>query len=151
VGAGETVGFLCGDWDVIRQISDRRIGQEGWFRGRARFLPSADGQLLQYTEDGELEFGSHRGPASRSLIIAARPDGTADVRFADGRDFYRLDLRSGSWQAEHPCRADQYMVTVTRLDAESFTETWQVTGPDKDYELRTSYRRAGLIAAGEPE
>ena len=102
----------------------------------------ADGQVLEYTENGELEFGSHRGPACRSLIYRRRPDGAADVRFADGRDFYRLDLRSGSWQAEHPCRADQYLVTVTRLDADSFTETWQVTGPDKDYEL-TDFLPAG--------
>jgi Family of unknown function (DUF6314) len=151
VDAGGTVEYLSGDWDVVRQISDHRGGQEGWFRGRARFLPSADGQLLQYTEDGELEFGSHRGPASRALIYAARPDGTADVRFADGREFYQLDLRDGSWQAEHPCRADRYSVTVTRLTADSFTETWHVAGPAKDYELRTSYQRAGRMAAWEPE
>jgi hypothetical protein len=151
VDAGGTVEYLCGDWDVVREISDYRGGQEGWFRGHARFRPSGDGQVLRYTEDGELEFGSHRGPASRTLIYASRPDGTADVRFADGREFYQLDLREGSWQAEHPCRADQYTVTVTRLTADSFTETWHVAGPGKDYELRTSYRRADRTAAGEPE
>jgi len=145
------VDYLCGDWDVVRQIVDHRTGQHGVFRGQASFRPSADGKVLEYAEDGELEFGSHRGPASRALIYAARPDGTADVRFADGREFYQLDLREGSWQAEHPCRADQYLVTVTRLTADSFTETWHVSGPGKNYELRTSYQRAGRLAAGEPE
>jgi hypothetical protein len=152
VGVGGTVGFLCGDWDVVRQISDRATGHSGLFRGRARFLPSADGQVLQYTEDGELQFGSHRGPARRSLIYAGRDDGSAEVRFADGREFYQLDLQSpGAWQAEHPCRADHYRVTVTRLGPDSFSEIWQVAGPDKDYELRATYQRAGRVLAGVPE
>jgi hypothetical protein len=142
------VDYLRGDWDVERQITDRRSGQEGFFRGQARFLPSADGGGLEYTENGDLQFGDHHGPASRSLSFHGREDGTADVRFADGREFYRLDLRSGHCEADHPCRADQYHVTVTRLGADAFAETWQVAGPDKDYELRTLYRRAA--GAGGP-
>jgi hypothetical protein len=145
---GRTIEFLCGDWDVERRISDRRASQDGVFRGTARFRPAAGGRELEYTEDGELLFGSHRGPARRSLIYREREDGAADVRFADGREFYRLDLRSGTWQAEHPCRADRYQVTVTRLSPDSFTETWQVTGPDKDYELETTYRRIGAGIPG---
>ncbi len=100
-------------------------------------------RCFKYTEDGELAFGSYHGPASRSLIYRGRPDGGADVRFADGREFYRLDLRSGSCEAEHPCRADQYLVTVTRRSPVSFTETWRVAGPDKDYELTATYTRPG--------
>ena len=123
-------------------ITDRRSGQGGFFRGQARFLPSADGGGLEYTENGELQFGDHHGPASRSLSFHGRADGTADVRFADGREFYRLDLRTGHCEAVHLCRADQYHVTVTRLGADAFAETWQVGGPNKDYELRTLYRRA---------
>ena len=146
--AGATVGYLSGDWDLVREISDRRTGQEGVFRGRARFRPSAGAGTLEYTEDGELQFGAHRGPARRSLIYAGRADGTADVRFADGREFYQLDLRPGSCRAVHPCRADQYAVSITRLSADSFTENWQVTGPDKDYELRAVYRRQASQAGG---
>jgi hypothetical protein len=147
---GWTIGFLRGDWDVRRQIRDRRAGQTGEFCGTARFRPTTDGRVLEYTEDGELRYGSHRGPAGRSLNYHGRPDGAADVRFADGREFYRLDLQSGSCEADHPCRADQYHVVVTRLGADSFAETWQVAGPDKDYELRTVYRRTAG-ATGETE
>jgi hypothetical protein len=43
----------------------------------------------------------------------------------------------------HPCRADRYAVTVTWLTADSFTEVWQVTGPDKDYDLTSVYTRSG--------
>jgi len=140
-GAARTIEFLRGDWDVERLIRDRRAGQDGAFRGTARFRETADSQVLEYTEDGELRFGSHHGPACRRLIYRGRADGAADVRFADGREFYRLDLRAGAWRADHPCRADSYHVVITRLSPDSFTETWQVAGPDKDYELATTYRR----------
>lgn len=138
-----TLGYLSGDWRLERLISDHRTGQDGVFRGQARFRPSADDQVLEYREDGELEFGSYRGSASRSLIYCGRPDGAADVRFADGSQFYRLDLRSGTCQAEHPCRADQYLVTVTRRSPVSFTETWRVAGPNKDYDMTATYTRTG--------
>lgn len=165
--AGSTAEFLSGDWNVVRRISDNRTGQVGSFRGEASFrpyvagLPGAEvippdvdrdselgrpGRVLAYCEHGELQLGRHRGPASRSLLIRDRADGTADVRFADGREFYRLDLRSGTCRAAHPCRADQYLLTVTRLSADSYTETWRVAGPAKDYELATTYTRAGSDA-----
>jgi hypothetical protein len=126
---------------VDRRIRDWRAGQDGSFRGTARFRASADGCGLEYTEDGDLRFGSHHGRAQRRLIYRGRADGAADVRFADGREFYRLDLRDGGWQAEHPCRADSYHVTTRRVSPDSFTEIWQVAGPGKDYELETTYRR----------
>ncbi len=153
---GRTIGYLHGEWDVQRRISDRRSGQEGVFRGTARFRPAvvgqvlAGGQVLEYAEDGELRFGSHHGPARRRLIFCDRPDGAADVRFADGREFYRLDLRADTWQAEHPCRADRYRVTVIRLGPDSFTEIWLVAGPGKDYQLQTTYRRSGSPASALP-
>jgi hypothetical protein len=165
--AGSTAEFLSGNWKVVRRISDHRTGQVGSFRGEASFRPyeaqlpgpaviphdvdqdeevGQAGRVLAYCEHGELQLGSHRGPASRSLLIRDRADGTADVLFADGREFYRLDLRSGTCRAAHPCRADQYLVTVTRLSPDSYTETWRVAGPAKDYELATTYTRAGSDA-----
>jgi hypothetical protein len=143
---GGTVGFLAGDWDVVREIADHRTGQTGEFRGRASFRSGPDRHgcgILDLAEQGELRFGGHRGPASRSLRYHGRADGGADVRFADGRAFFSLDLRSGSCRAEHPCRADRYAVTVTWLSPDCFTEIWRVTGPDKDYDMTTVYTRAG--------
>jgi hypothetical protein len=141
-----TVEYLTGDWDVVREIADHRSGQAGEFRGRASFRPAADSPangVLDFAEQGELRFGGHRGPASRNLRYHGRSDGGADVRFADGRAFFRLDLRSGSSRAVHPCRADRYAVTVTCLSPDCFTEIWRVTGPEKDYDMTTVYTRAG--------
>jgi hypothetical protein len=138
---GSTMSYLAGHWNVARRISDRRTGHCGSFVGKASFQPSPE--ATRYLEQGELEFGGHRGPASRNLIYRGRRDGGADVQFADGREFYTLDLSPGSWRAEHICRDDRYQVTVTWLSPDSFSETWRVAGPAKDYEMTTTYTRAG--------
>ena len=144
--AAGTARFLLGEWDVVREVRDYRSGRTGTFRGTARLAPepaAGAGVVLSYRERGELTFGGHSGPASRSLSYRERPDGAADVRFADGRPFYRLDLRGGHWQAEHLCGADRYVVFLRVLSGDSFTETWRVTGPAKDYEMTTTYVRTG--------
>jgi len=154
--AASTLDFLSGDWTVTRRIIDHRTGQVGSFHGTASFQPAAEtspaeggfGSTLAYTESGELRLGGHRGPARRSLLVVDAGDGAADIRFADGREFYRLDLRTGNCAAAHPCRMDQYHVTVTRLSADSYAETWRVTGPSKDYELHTTYTRAAHSSTG---
>jgi hypothetical protein len=150
---GGTLGFLLGDWNVARQVLDFRAGRSGSFRGKASFVPAAGGadraeiasgrEPVNYREDGEFSFGEHRGPAFRRLIYRARQDGGADVQFADGREFFRLDISAGTCQADHPCREDSYHVTVARLGPDRFTETWRVTGPEKDYEMTATYTRTG--------
>jgi hypothetical protein len=128
--------FLRGRWRVRRRIVDHRSGIDGDFLGSAEFDDD-----LTYYEYGELRFGDHRGPATRCLRYADRGAHVLDVTFADGRDFYRLDLRDGSWSAEHPCRADAYAVAGRITGPDSFTEHWRATGPAKDYELLTYYER----------
>ena len=81
-------------------IAGRRTA--GTFRGEAVFSWSDSGGLT-YLEEGELSFAGHTGPARRSLLYVPGRDGDAEVLFADRRPFYRLDLRSGSWAAEHLC------------------------------------------------
>ena len=95
--------------------------------------PSPARPALCYLETGELRFGTHTGPATRALRYQGRPDGTVDVRFADGHLFYRLDLRSGRCEAVHQCRADRYEITYLALSEDVMEERWQVHGPGKDY------------------
>jgi Family of unknown function (DUF6314) len=153
----DTLGFLRGHWQIERVLVDHRTGTRGYFTGSAAILPattpdgplastgglaaSPDGRLASYTEQGELRFGSHTGPAQRILGFQPRPDGTAAVRFANGRPFYVLDLRSGHCQAEHPCHADRYRITHVVHNTDLIEERWQVSGPDKDYHAITRLRR----------
>jgi hypothetical protein len=150
---GSTLQFLSGTWRAGRELRDRVAGREGSFHGVASFCAlGAEGRgvhpcgALSYHEQGELQFGRHKGPASRSLIFVPLPDGAAGVLFADGRPFYRLDLRSGYWQAEHPCDRDLYVVTVWVSGPGRVIEHWQASGPGKDYEMTTTLARIGAAA-----
>lgn len=103
--------------------------------------PAPPWPALCYLETGELRFGTHSGPATRTLRYQGRPDGTVDVRFADGRLFYRLDLRSGRCEAVHQCRADRYEITYLALSEDAAEERWQVHGPAKDYQATATLIR----------
>jgi hypothetical protein len=149
---GTTQDFLRGSWRAERELADHRSGQPGSFLGMATFAAEGtdprtgllvDHGLLAYHERGELRFGRHHGPASRSLLYRPGPDGSSEVLFADGRPFYLLDLRTGYWQAEHPCGADHYLVTVRVLGADRLTEHWRARGPEKDYSMTTTLTRIG--------
>ena len=63
------------------------------------------------------------------------------MRFADGRFFHGLDLRSGRHIADHPCSADLYRGDFTVRDADHWRVVWRVRGPAKDLELVTEYAR----------
>jgi hypothetical protein len=136
-----TVAFLRGTWSIERELTDHRCGARGSFTGRAEVLATADPAVLRYEERGELRFGGHRGPASRALLYRELPGGAADVRFADGREFYRLDLCSGVCTARHDCGQDRYVVSHLVRAADWLEERWAVTGPRKAYDSVTTLRR----------
>lgn len=143
------LAYLAGWWRAERVITDFRSGTPGVFTGTVSFTtlgdPASPGALA-YREEGELEYGRHRGPASRSLLYLPAADGAVAVRFADGRPFYRLDLRSGICHADHPCGEDSYHATVRLLGPGAYTEQWRVTGPGKDYLMTTTLTRTGTAA-----
>ena len=66
------------------------------------------------------------------------------MRFADGRPFYVLDLRTGQAQAEHGCGPDHYLISHRVLAADLLEEEWRVRGPDKDYRAITRHARKPL-------
>ena len=144
-----TLEFLAGGWRAERVIEDFHSGTAGAFTGTASFTALGDAAhpgALGYREHGQLVYGRHRGPASRSLLYLPAADGSVAVRFADGRPFYALDLRPGIWQADHPCGMDGYHVTVQLLGPDAYTEQWRVTGPGKDYLMTTTLTRLGTAA-----
>jgi Family of unknown function (DUF6314) len=143
----DTLAFAAGPWRIERVLADHRSGTRGRFTGRATLSepggpgPHDPGPELCYLETGELRFGTHAGPATRTLRYQGRPDGTVDVRFADGHLFYRLDLRSGRCVAVHQCRADRYEITYLVLSENAMEERWLVQGPGKDYEATATLVR----------
>ncbi|ARF58534.1 DUF6314 family protein [Streptomyces gilvosporeus] len=138
----DAAAYLAGRWRIVRTVRDLRSGAEGRFRGTAHFRPDPSGAGLLHCEEGELTWDGAVHPASRTLRLIPLPDGTAEVRFADGRPFHDLDLRSGRWRAVHPCAADRYQGTFTAVAADEWRLEWRVGGPAKDQLLRSVYRRA---------
>ncbi len=143
----DTLAFAAGHWRIERVLADHRSGTHGRFTGSATLSepvlsqPDEPWPALCYLETGELRFGTHSGPATRTLRYQGRPDGTVDVRFADGHLFYRLDLRSGRCEAVHQCRADRYEITYLALSEDVMEERWRVQGPGKDYQATATLIR----------
>lgn len=144
----DVLAYLAGRWTVIRTLEDLSTGATGEFRGTADIQPSGDGTCTLFAEDGELTWGGTTNQAGRTLHLLPRPDGTADVTFADSRPFHDLDLRSGRWAVHHPCGRDRYEGTFTVVSSDEWQVRWRTAGPAKDHVQQSVYRRAPSLPPG---
>ncbi|WP_116040850.1 DUF6314 family protein [Amycolatopsis palatopharyngis] len=131
--------YLIGDWLVEREILGTSGIGIGSFSGTAVFQ-AVDDELV-YREDGVLDLGAHRGPATRVLYYRPTGPARAAVHFEHGGFFHDVDLSTGWWQTEHPCRADQYLGEYHVLGPTRWQQRWRVTGPAKDHTIVTDLRR----------
>ncbi|GHE63887.1 hypothetical protein GCM10014715_16750 [Streptomyces spiralis] len=139
----DVLAHLAGRWRVEREVRDLTSGDVGHFAGVTVFSALAGGGLL-HEESGTFTWRGVSRPATRTLrFLPGSVPGTADVRFADGRPFHPLDLRTGRYVAEHPCAADLYRGEFTVRDAGRWRSVWRVGGPAKDLVLTTDYVREG--------
>ena len=134
--------FLAGRWDIDRRIVDGP-GHAGHYVGVAWFQPQDN--ALRYEERGRLRLGSQEVSARRGLCLRLHGDGQADVAFADGNPFHRLDLRSGCWHVTHDCGADRYLGSYVVLSPSVWETTWTISGPDTETRLSSVYRRAAGV------
>ena len=141
----DLIGLLSGRWSVRRRLVDLRSGREGDFAGTASFEP--EGDRLRWAEAGRMRFAGHDGPAERRLSIAGGPGGWT-VEFDDGRPFHPLDLAGGTCAVEHRCGEDLYAGEYRLLGADALEVSWRVTGPRKEQEIHTTYRRIDLPSTG---
>ncbi|MFR9729811.1 DUF6314 family protein [Saccharopolyspora sp. MS10] len=132
--------FFAGRWVLRRDIVDDRGARLGGFAGESEFT-ARDGDLVVYQERGELVLGSHRGEARRTLHYRLAEAGRASVHFDHGGFFHDLDLRSGRWLVEHPCRADLYRGEFEVSGPDSWWQRWRVSGPAKAHILTTAFTR----------
>lgn len=145
----DTLSFLQGRWTLARDLTDHRSGTDGRFEGSVLIAEARPGQnppfgpRARYDEEGTLHFGSHVGPASRTLDLVRLESAVVMLYLADGTPFVDLDLRSGSWRSVHICRDDHHeIVTVARSIGE-VEERWRVRGPTTDYDAVAILRRVG--------
>lgn len=141
----ELAAFLQGSWRVERTVLDRSRGLSGTFSGSIEFQPAGGG--LRYREAGTFSWSGSRAPATRDYFLQQTDDpARLDWYFAnsDGSPsyfFHAMNLRSGSWQADHPCAADFYRVDYSALNREQLVVIWDVTGPTKNHLLSSDWQR----------
>lgn len=126
---------FAGEWQIRRRIEDRHAGQEGRFEGVARL--AADGV---WHETGTLEIGGARFPAERRYLWSEAEEGIA-VAFADGRPFHQFSADAP--EAVHWCAPDDYRVCYDFTRWPVWRAEWRVSGPRKDYTMRSEYSRVG--------
>lgn len=127
---------LPGIWTLRREIEDARFGA-GTFGGRATFATQPDG-TLHYEEHGELRLGAWRGPAWRRWVYALEGD-TLMIRYpGTGVELHAFRLGEGGVATHvHVCNPDRYNAELKRLPGGEISLAYDVTGPAKDYRLRT--------------
>jgi hypothetical protein len=137
---------LQGEWTFIREVPGKAT-----MTGRARIAPTGQA-YARYDETARVRLADGNtltGSQSYRYRRLPPPANGFDVLFAEtGELFERLDFRSapdGSLRADavHDCPPDHYVSHFT-LDAEDHLAVEHtVTGPKKNYVVRTEYRRAG--------
>lgn len=131
--------YLEGDWRLERALVDLAAGRVGAMTGVAAIIPAASG--LIYCERGTVRFGGFEGPGERRYLYQFQGRERAIVRFADGREFHRLDLSAGLCRVRHRCGGDLYQGVLTALGPAAWRSRWTVRGPRKHQLIRTRYRR----------
>ena len=139
---------LQGEWTFVREVPGKAT-----MTGRAH-IASTGKDRARYNETARVRLAdgsTFRGSQSYLYRRLAAPANGFDVLFAEtGMLFERLDFRSapdGSLQAnaEHNCPPDRYVSQFT-LDSENrLTVQHAVSGPSKNYVVRTVYRKVGRV------
>ena len=132
---------LLGRWRLERSIEDRRGDETLGVTGTTLLEATEDG-AVRWHEEGVLRRpGAAPAEVSRTLLVVPPTPGGDDawwVRFADGRPFH--PWHPGA-DLEHPCGTDVYRGRVDLDLPARWRVRWTVTGPAKDYTMRTTCSR----------
>lgn len=122
-----------GAWNVRRTIVDRLTSAKTSFAGEAFITP------VQFEEHGDLISGGTSLRSSRTyrLICTERE---LTVCFPDMSEF--IHITGDPVQCfVHSCGPDLYRGTMMFRSADTWAETWLVTGPRKNYRSLARYQR----------
>ena len=132
-----TLEDFVGAWVMERRIV-HADAPDAQYRGSARFLESDDG--LVYEEKGLLKVEGQRPmSAQRCYIWRLGEGGVIEVLFEDGRPFHLIDFAAP--KNTHYCDPDTYEVAYQFGQWPDWISTWKVNGPQKAYQMVSTYRR----------
>jgi len=141
---------LQGEWTFVREVPGKAT-----MTGRAHIVSTGAGRA-RYNETARVRLSDGStltGSQSYVYRQLPAPANGFDVLFAEtGKLFERLDfhtLPNGSLRADadHDCPPDRYVSQFTLDAADRLSVEHTVTGPNKNYVVRTNYRRVGRTSA----
>lgn len=122
--------YLKGNWKITREIIYNNIGKTIKAEGKAQFIPKENG--LEYSEEIELDTNIQ---SSQQYLYKLEGSKLCKY-FKDGRLFYELD---DNGRAVHKCKNDLYEAEYS-FSKNSFTLTYKISGPSKDYNITNIYK-----------
>ena len=128
-----------GTWRLARVIRGADGYETARLDGVATFAPNGLG--LKLTETGVLTTGGASVEAHRTYFWRPSPDGI-EVLFDDGRPFHIIGAST-----QHDCAPDTYLGTYDFSAWPTWTLTWRVSGPRKDYVSASHYCALGPAQA----
>ena len=126
---------LAGQWSLDRQIR-HADGRENSFIGKAVFTRS--GSRLIQEESGLLRFDD-KALEARQRLVWKQEGSSLRVQFADMRPFHEIPMGVADPEAVHDCPPDRYHVAYDFAHWPIWRSVWTVTGPHKDYIMRSTY------------
>lgn len=126
-----------GRWRIARVIEDRTLGRSGAFEGEARLAPGSGG--LIYDEAGLLRYPGATPLRAERRYFWTQAGASIAVCFEDGRPFHVIAGGQTRPGATHECAPDTYRVAYDFANWPDWTAEWTVTGPRKDYTMRSAY------------
>ena len=127
---------LLGTWHLSRVIEDRLAGVQHTVDGTL-LLSAESPTSLRWAETGRWHQEAGDVDVRRDLWLVHDDAAGWWMRFDDGRDFHPW---TPGEQVVHPCAPDTYCGVVAG-SPERWTVQWDVTGPRKDYTMRTVLTR----------
>lgn len=142
LSADELLSYFQGRWRLLRQVSHQPLMSGDAEFSAAQLQP----KQLAYVE--KLAWPGPEGPlirAQRRYTYRQTDTGLA-IDFADGVSagslFLRFDFeRAHRLTAHHLCVADHYQGQLVFYAADHFELSFQVVGPQKDYQITTTLHR----------
>lgn len=132
--------FLRGQWRVKRNVFDSDKNPQGLLVGLANYTPNGN-NTLAFVEKLEGLFDNHCGKAWNKQELTFQSPSDATV-FQKGEYFHKLGFDKPFTLVHHKCKQDQYLgLYVFNQKEKSFSVTWKVKGPKKNYSLRAYYEK----------
>jgi hypothetical protein len=132
--------FLQGKWSVKRNVFDSNKQPQALFIGELNCKPNGKDSLA-FEEELEGLFDNHCGKSWLKQELTFNSPTNASL-FQKGEYFHHLEFDTPFTLVHHACKEDQYLgLYVFHKENKSFTMTWKIKGPKKNYSLRAYYKK----------